>query len=419
MSIKKYHAPTMTQGLRMVAAELGNDAVILSNRRIEGGVEILAALDSQASESFMDDESEPPEQCDAPHDNADRKALTSWLDSLKVKRQSNAMRESISEPNEPLPKPVSAEMPATSALAGSGGQNGDLEQVKAELNALKNMLMQQGSIEQSASLSRGSSEKAESPSRRQEMSAGVVRELGQLGFSNEFVKKVAPTQSWQAAIKQIGAIMTPQSVQQFYQGAVLFTGATGAGKTTTLAKLATQFVIEHGADKVAIISADHFRIGAQESLRTIAKILGVSFASATPAKPLAQWLKTYSKKQLVLIDTSGCRDGMRFVREQLADVKQPVKQLLTVPASHQASVLSHQYQQSSKLISSADGVVVTKLDENPEIGGIVEWLLSQRLMIHGWADGSNIPDDLHWLQSEQMLMKAKQKIDRRSAHRAA
>lgn len=408
MSIKKFHAPTMTQGLRLVAAELGEDAVILSNRRVEGGVEILAALEQEAQSPAVVNHDQP--QADDVQATGDRQALTSWLDSLKVKRRQAPISEAsvnqgpVSEERMAAPKP-------DQPLSRAQSQHDDLAQVKAELDALKAMLMNQGGALHSPSKQPAASQVNE-PS-------GHAPELTDLGFSGDFVKKVAPSQSWHAAVKQISAIMTPGSVDQFFSGAVLFTGATGAGKTTTLAKLATQFVVQHGAQHVAIISADHFRIGAQESLRTIAKILGVSFASATPQQSLQHWLKTYAKKRLVLIDTSGCRDGMRFVREQLADVRQPLKQLLTVPASHQTTVLSHQYQQSSKLIGNADGVVITKLDENPVIGGIVEWLLAQRLMIHGWADGSNIPDDLHWLASEQMLLKAKQKLDRRSAHRAA
>ncbi|WP_119395006.1 flagellar biosynthesis protein FlhF [Salinibius halmophilus] len=404
MSIKKFHAPTMTQGLRLVAAELGDDAVILSNRRVEGGVEILAALDA---ESLPEAPSTQPEQ--ALQDNGDRQALTSWLDSLKVKRRANAPQAA------PQADTLHAQEQVKAPVQSPAGD--DLAQVKAELDALKAMLMKQSPEPTPVQNQRGASLSTTVTSSDEKAINHPA--LSQLGFSDEFVKKVAPSQSWPAALKQISAIMTPGSADQFFKGAVLFTGATGAGKTTTLAKLATQFVVKHGAEHVAIISADHFRIGAQESLRTIAKILGVSFASATPQQPLQQWLKTFAKKRLVLIDTSGCRDGMRFVREQVADLRQPVKQLLTVPASHQTSVLSHQYQQSSKLIGNADGVVITKLDENPAVGSIVEWLLAQRLMIHGWADGSNIPDDLHWLASEQMLLKAKQKLDRRSAHRAA
>ena len=95
-------------------------------------------------------------------------------------------------------------------------------------------------------------------------------------------------------------------------------GPTGAGKTTTIAKLAARWTMRHGSQDLALVSTDAYRIGAREQLMTYARILGATMHAPNSGAELARVLGRLSSKKLVLIDTAGM--GPRDVRlnEQLA-----------------------------------------------------------------------------------------------------
>src|ERR1019366_7842717 len=101
-------------------------------------------------------------------------------------------------------------------------------------------------------------------------------------------------------------------------GVIAVVGPTGAGKTTTIAKLAARWSMQHGPKDLALVSTDGHRIGAREQLMTYARILGAPMHIANSGKELAKVLDRLKSKKLVLIDTAGM--GPRDVRlsEQLA-----------------------------------------------------------------------------------------------------
>jgi flagellar biosynthesis protein FlhF len=88
-------------------------------------------------------------------------------------------------------------------------------------------------------------------------------------------------------------------------GRYALVGSTGSGKTTTLAKLAARAVDAHGADQVALVAADAYRVGAAAQLTVYAELLGVSLHVAEDQTRLAQLLPLLGAKKLVLIDTAG------------------------------------------------------------------------------------------------------------------
>ncbi len=101
-------------------------------------------------------------------------------------------------------------------------------------------------------------------------------------------------------------------------GIIAVVGPTGAGKTTTIAKLAARWSMQHGSQDLALVSTDAYRVGAREQLMTYARILGAPMHAANSGKELARVLERLKSKKLILIDTAGM--GPRDVRltEQLA-----------------------------------------------------------------------------------------------------
>ncbi len=83
---------------------------------------------------------------------------------------------------------------------------------------------------------------------------------------------------------------------------LVLVGPTGVGKTTTLAKLAAKYSLEQGK-KVALVTADTFRIGAVEQLRTYARIMGVPLEIALSPDEVAAGVQKHADKDVVLVDT--------------------------------------------------------------------------------------------------------------------
>lgn len=73
-------------------------------------------------------------------------------------------------------------------------------------------------------------------------------------------------------------------------------GPTGVGKTTSVAKIAAQFTLKHGANQVALITTDNYRIAAHEQLNTYGRILGIPVRIASSSAELRQLILSFSDK---------------------------------------------------------------------------------------------------------------------------
>src|SRR5690606_6389638 len=101
-------------------------------------------------------------------------------------------------------------------------------------------------------------------------------------------------------------------------GVFALVGPTGVGKTTTVAKIAAQYAMRHGAGQVALITADVYRIGAQEQLRSFGQMLGVPVHVAHDRAALQDLLGLFGDRRLVLIDTAGVSQRDSRVGQLLA-----------------------------------------------------------------------------------------------------
>ncbi len=145
-------------------------------------------------------------------------------------------------------------------------------------------------------------------------------------------------------------------------GVFALVGPTGVGKTTTVAKLAARFALKHGVDKLALITTDGFRIGAQDQLRIYGKILGIPVRSIHDEASLTSAIDHLSDKKLVLIDTAGLGQRDERVAEQIAMLRgAKAKRLVVLNATCDAETLDH------VVATFADrdfaGCVITKTDE--------------------------------------------------------
>jgi len=179
---------------------------------------------------------------------------------------------------------------------------------------------------------------------------------------------------------------------------IALVGPTGVGKTTTLAKLAYQCVQLHGAQRVALISTDNYRIGAHEQLKIYARLLQVPVHSVRNEAQLREVLLSYGPQTTLLIDSVGVSQRDEFVRVQarlLASSARAVQRLLVVSAASSGETLdevARAYKTDGG--RALQGCVVTKLDEANSYGPVVDMAIRYQLPIAFITDGQRVPEDL-------------------------
>jgi flagellar biosynthesis protein FlhF len=129
-------------------------------------------------------------------------------------------------------------------------------------------------------------------------------------------------------------------------GVYALVGPTGIGKTTTVAKLAARATLRHGTERIALITTDSYRIGAQDQLRLYGKILGVSVFSVQNEADLHVTLADLADKHLVLIDSTGMgqRDARVDAQTQMyahtaANGGRPISRVLVLAANAEGATL--------------------------------------------------------------------------------
>lgn len=227
--------------------------------------------------------------------------------------------------------------------------------------------------------------------------------LAGLGLPAALVKKLTlasrPGKRLNAAWRDALALLTRQlgsdQSDPIQRGGVFaFVGPTGVGKTTTIAKLAARYVLEHGLGKVALITTDTYRVGAHDQLRSLGRILNVPVRVVDQERSLPTVIASLKNFPLVLIDTAGFRQGDPLLKEQeaLLDACPGVERILVLASNSQMQTLkasAHAYA-GGKI----KGCILTKLDECGSLGEALGVLIQQRLPVLYCASGQAIPSDI-------------------------
>jgi flagellar biosynthesis protein FlhF len=379
--------------------------VILSNNAVEGGVEILALAGSDIA------------QLAQPVVNVSRRARTNSAHRddnplLAMARQNDATPMAALPP---LQQSVASQpvVPQPTALEKAHGELAIARNVISEIKSLRGVVE-----DQLASLSWGEL------ARRDPIKSRVMRELLRCSFSAQFARelvakmpagitaKAAPEWIRQALALNLHAVPAEHEIVN-RGGVYALIGPTGVGKTTTTAKIAARGVVRYGADKVALLTTDGYRVGAHEQLRIYGKILGLTVHAVKDATDLNITLSELRGKHLVLIDTVGMSQRDQRVAEQVAMLSgagAEVKRLLLLPATSSGETLedvvraaSNQQTHGSRGIS---GCILSKIDEGVNLGGLLDVTMRHRLPVHYVANGQRVPEDLHLANVQYLLHRA-------------
>ncbi|SDI53016.1 flagellar biosynthesis protein FlhF [Pseudomonas flavescens] len=405
MQVKRFFAADMRQAMKLVRDELGADATIIGNRRVAGGVELTAALDYQVAP--------PPARQPNPALEAELRKTQSRIASAQAELSTRAQLDAGKDRQMFADAP--GKTPADSLDAVLERQQKRSTSASVDQSALESMRSELHGLRELIEMQMGSMAWGQLQARRPQQ-ATLWRRLQRMGLPAELARtlleRVATLsdqrQAWRMVLAHLAhSIQTPKQEPMDEGGVIALVGPAGMGKTTTLAKLAARYVLKYGAANIALVSMDSYRIGAQEQLKTLGRILGVSVTHVDPGQSLTQALAPLARKRVVLIDTAGLPandPALRMQLETLASRGVNARNYLVLAATSQAQVLKAAYH-SYKRCGLA-GCILSKLDEATSMGEVLGLAISHRLPVAYLADGPRIPDDVHVPRSHQLVSRA-------------
>jgi len=422
MKIKRYTAASMREALAQVRAEQGPDAVILSSRRSDEGIEVIAAVDYDEA-LFVDANRQRVPAASPPTVSPKARATSSSPTLIPAHFQRLTMSP------EPLAALRRAAVPEDSSYGA----------MHRELRNLRQM------VETGLAGVTGSDKRVREPSKErvleplktrapEPLKERVLEELAAMDIAPDVAAALAartPQRTNLAdpshiplalLVKHMPVVNDLASVSG---GVMAVVGPTGAGKTTTIAKLAARWCMRHGVADLGLVSIDGYRIGARDQLQTYARVLGAPMHVANGAKDLARVLERLKSKKLILIDTAGMGPRDPRLAEQLAALQLGAPEariLLALPAQGESRALEEIVQAYAPAKPVA--CILTKVDEAASLGAVISTTVRHRLKIAYVCDGQRVPEDMHaahqrrvWLVQAALKLKEGKGPARDEAHR--
>ncbi|AKD24760.1 flagellar biosynthetic protein FlhF [Polynucleobacter duraquae] len=302
--------------------------------------------------------------------------------------------------------------------ANAAASNPKVEQLLAEISEVKYLLQSHVAGNLWGNIQQESSHVTE-----------IVKHLLNSGFSPKLCAQIARNlpddfntpQLIKNAREQVKCLIkTSRAFEIFDRGGVFaFIGPTGVGKTTTVAKIAARCVLRYGRNQVALLTTDTYRIGAQEQLKTYAKILGLSVTALRDSEDLASKIKEFSNRKIILLDTAGVSQRDTLMVEQcqlLQNGSDRAKRILVMSSTTdlrtQEEVINlHNQAMQNSHNNKLDSVIITKIDEAAHLAPVIDSVIRHDLSILFVSNGQRVPEDLslpdiNYLSHRAMAMRA-------------
>ena len=362
MKIKKFVAPSMQEALKQIKKEFGDDAIILSNRSVEhpewkNAVEITAAIDKK---------DEPQAE--------------------KVHFQSLIEKPAI--------QPSTNTIPTTVIQTQLNSMTKEIEYLRDRIEFLINHIKYE--------------HLPHIPKNLQEILKLLNKNGVNLTLANNMIEEIFTSLSGEELmdeemilkklnnkIKHFLNITGPIKFNQNQTTVVLLMGPTGSGKTTTIAKLAALYKYTYSR-KVALVSADSYRIAAMEQLKAFAEIAKIPFVAVYNNNDLTEKINTLRKYELILIDTTGLNAKNM---KQMVSLKETIR-IAKADEIHLTLSMTTKYSDLSDNIKNFnmipyDGIILTKMDETEGMGDILNIAADFEKPYSYITFGQDIPEDIN------------------------
>lgn len=420
MIIKKFQAKTETEAIMLAKADLGKDAIVMNIKTIKPKglfkifrktqVEVTAAVDeanekeknreaktdSKVSSQFNAkiDEKLHPERKKEDDEVKEAKELEEKLNSLAklLEEQIESQKKEEKKQSAAATKEVKEEALKDAGEKETGTDNTEGEEVSKK-DSLKN---------KSIDLIIDQLTDNEVTYTYAKQIIDEITHTGNIRTLDDMLVCV-----YQKIILKLGQ-MKPISFDEDDKKpkVIFFIGPTGVGKTTTIAKLSSKLILEE-KKKIAILTADTYRIAAVEQVKTYANILSIPVEVVYEIKDLDVILPRYKEYDYILVDTAG---RSHKNKEQVDDLKKLFE------AFSKYSILTYlvlsattKYRDLKKITSlyediSEYSLIFTKLDETDAVGNILNIKLDTGMPLSYVSYGQNVPDDIE-IMSAQIIAK--------------
>jgi flagellar biosynthesis protein FlhF len=251
-------------------------------------------------------------------------------------------------------------------------------------------------------------------------SEAILQHLQSLGFSDNIINTIKQNclmasdsdLNWFSAEEWLTEHINISSIDPVREGGVFaFVGMAGVGKSTTIAKIASQYAMINGMEKIALLTLDHNRIGAKEQMKLVGFMLGIEVCEVLDKTELAIMLNTLNDYDLILIDTPGNNfqnddfiDTINVLNSD--DVSAQIFLTLSANSQSKANELF-----CNTLAKETDGVIITKTDEALNLGEILSTVIESESEIVLLTDGQQIPNDLHRITAKELLQSVLESED--------
>jgi flagellar biosynthesis protein FlhF len=404
MNIRRFFGNNSREALSMVRKALGGNAVILSNRAVNGGNEIMAFKEEDLNAMVANETDQrhaPSYHHSQNHESSEPTTLLSLLN------KNNRTQSTDFQANKSAPLNAKIDEQSAPVQLASSQSSQQMADVLNEMRSMRSVIESQlttiswGNIQQ-----------------RDPIKSKILSTLLAAGFSAALSRLLAeklPTNLdaeramiWVKAILARNLNTIENETEVLDKGGIFaLIGPTGVGKTTTTAKLAARYVMKHGTQKLGLITTDAYRVGGHEQLRIYGRILGVIVHAVKDEADLKIALNELKNKHTILIDTVGVSQRDRMVAEQIAmlsNTNAPVKKLLCLNATSTGETLADVIMAYKG--KGLDGCIVTKLDEAATIGNVLDVIIREKLKLYYAANGQRVPEDIHLANKQQLIQHA-------------
>ena len=385
MRVKRFIGDNVAETMGKIKRELGSEAVILQTRQIkEGGffgffartkVEITAAVEDKP----LLDIAEPEEN--------------SYV--IKTEAIKEAYEKYREKENEEIDHSVPTQVEYT---------NYELKEMHNLLKEIKGHITRAESEEEQLTLPQPLGQWFTFLTQRgmtSESAAGII----------DNVKNTLNQQQWEHK-DSVYTVIKDYIRQQCHNTEVIkprknkslviaLIGPTGVGKTTTIGKLAAGFSIIEKR-KVALITADTYRVAAVEQLKTFGEIIGVPVEVVMTPDSLEEAVQRHRDKELVFIDTAGRSPNHEIHMSELEAFLNKGKPHLALLVMSVTTNPADQKLVLSKFRNMATHLIFTKLDESSHTGSLFDIMMQAKLPVAYLTNGQNVPDDIDAATPEKL-----------------